>query len=166
VVYAIGTCIYNLFFHPLKHIPGPFFARACGIPYSLQMRSGQIVNWIRTQHEIYGDAVRVGPSEVSFISADTAWPDIYGFRTGKHKDTGPYLKDRGWFPKPVNGVYSLIVANEADHTRMRRNLSHAFSDKALRSQEPLMQRYADELVTKLGDRADQGDTVDIMRWYR
>jgi hypothetical protein len=166
VVYALGTCIYNLFFHPLKHIPGPFLARATGIPYSLHMRRGNIANWLRIQHDTYGSALRVAPSEVSFTSAETAWPDIYGFRTGKYKNTGPYLKDRSWFPDPVNGVWSIIVSNEEDHTRLRRNLAHAFSDKALRSQESLLQSYANELVSKLGDRADKSEVVDIMRWYR
>ena len=60
------------------------------------MRNGNIAHWIKEQHDIYGDAVRVAPNEVSFISGETAWPDIYGFRVGKYKDTGPYLKDRTW----------------------------------------------------------------------
>jgi hypothetical protein len=166
VVYALGTCVYNLYFHPLKHIPGPFLARATGIPYSLNMRSGNIAYWIRAQHDTYGEVVRLAPSEVSFISGETAWPDIYGFRTGKHRDTGAYLKDRTWLPTPENGVWSIIGSNEEDHTRLRRNLAHAFSDKALRSQEPLLQSYTDELVSKLGDRADKGEDVDITRWYR
>jgi hypothetical protein len=34
-------------------------------------------------HEEYGDVVRLAPNEVSFISADSAWSEIYGFRTGK-----------------------------------------------------------------------------------
>lgn len=130
------------------------------------MRGGTIVNWLRIQHDVYGDAVRVTPSEVSFVSGETAWPDIYGFRTGKYKNTGAYLKDHTWFPKPVNGVWSIIVSNEEDHTRLRRNLAHAFSDKALRSQETLLQDYTNQLVSKLGSRADEGKPLDIMTWYR
>jgi cytochrome P450 len=48
---------------------------------------------------------------------------------------------------------------------MRRNLSHAFSDKALRQQEPLIQSYVDLLVHRLGEHATEGKNVDIMHWY-
>ena len=90
------TCVYNLFFHPLKHIPGPLLARATGFPYVYKIRTGQMHKWVQELHETYGEAVRVAPEEVSFISAETAWTDIYGFRTGKYKGTGAFLKDRNW----------------------------------------------------------------------
>ncbi|KAJ4319065.1 hypothetical protein N0V94_004117 [Neodidymelliopsis sp. IMI 364377] len=164
-VYAIGTIVYNLYFHPLRHIPGPWLARSTSVPYGLQMRSGNIVAWLQQLHAQYGEVVRVTPTELSFISGETAWPDIYGFRTGKYKDTGAYLKDNAWFPKPVNGVWSIINSNEADHSRLRRNLSHAFSDKALRSQEALIMNYVNLLIHKLGEHAEKNLPVDIMRWY-
>jgi hypothetical protein len=48
---------------------------------------------------------------------------------------------------------------------MRRNLSHAFSDKALRGQESLIQSYVDLLVQRLGEHAAKDESVDIMTWY-
>ena len=95
-LYVLTTVIYNVLFHPLKHIPGPLAARATGLPHAVHMRDGSIVKWLKQLHDKYGDAVRLAPNEVSFISGDTAWPDIYGFRTGKYKNTGAYLKDRTW----------------------------------------------------------------------
>lgn len=165
LTYALGTVAYNLFFSPLRHIPGPWLAASTGIPYALRMRSGEIATWLQKLHVQYGDVVRVAPTELSFISGETAWPDVYGFRTGKYKDTGAYLKDKAWFPTPINGVYSIIVSGEADHSRLRRNLSHAFSDKALRLQEPLLMSYVDLLIHKLKEQTEQSLSVDIMRWY-
>ena len=117
-------------------------------------------------HEKYGDVVRLSPTEVSFISGDRTWPEVYGFRTGKHK-TLPYLKDRSWFANPLNGVYSIIVADESSHSRMRRNLSHAFSDKALKEQETLIQGYVDLLVHRLHEQIEEAPKgpVDIVKWY-
>ncbi|KAJ4375373.1 hypothetical protein N0V83_002459 [Neocucurbitaria cava] len=66
---------------------------------------------------------------------------------------------------PLNNTWSIIASGEQDHTRMRRNLSHAFSDKALRDQETLIQSYVDLLIQRLGEQAAQGKNVDIMRWY-
>lgn len=94
--YALFTAIYNTFFHPLKHIPGPLSARISGIPYAVSMRNGTVATYIREAHEKYGEAVRVAPNEVSFISGETAWQDIYGFRIGKHKNIANYDKDRTW----------------------------------------------------------------------
>jgi cytochrome P450 len=129
------------------------------------VRAGSIATWVKEVHEKYGDAVRLAPNEVSFTSGETAWPDIYGFRSGKYKTTGAYLKDSTWFPKPSNGVHSMLASNEADHRRVRRNLSHAFSDKALREQEQLIMQYVDLLVYRLEEHAEAGKPVDMMSWY-
>jgi cytochrome P450 len=48
-----------------------------------------------------------------------------------------------------------------DDSRQRRLLAHAFSDKALREQEPLVQRYVDLLTLKL---AEAGKEIDVVRW--
>jgi hypothetical protein len=138
--YSLCTCIYNLYFHPLSHIPGPFWARATPIPYILGIRYGNMVPWVHELHQKYGDVIRVAPRECSFISADTAWQDIYGFRTGRNKGGKSFQKDRNWYPVPYSGSRSILSANDADHSRMRKNLSHAFSDRALRDQESLVQK--------------------------
>ncbi|KAH8702970.1 cytochrome P450 monooxygenase-like protein [Phaeosphaeriaceae sp. PMI808] len=164
-VYSAYIAIYNIFFHPLKHIPGPLFARMTPIPHIYHSRAGSIVSWLKASHNKYGDAVRVAPTEVSFSSGDTAWPDIYGFRTGKYKDTGVYSKDSTWLPKPVNGVTHIINADEVTHTRMRRSLSHAFSERSLREQESLLQEYADLFVRRIYEYAAEGKEFDIVRWY-
>ncbi|KAF2994265.1 hypothetical protein E8E13_002216 [Curvularia kusanoi] len=164
-LYALGTIVYNLFFSPLRHIPGPWLAAASGIPYALHTRSGTIVQWMQELHAKYGEVVRVAPTELSFISGETAYPDIYGFRTGKHKNTGAFLKDKNWYPPSLNGASNIIPSNEADHSRFRRNLSHAFSGQALRAQEPLIMGYVELLIDRFLSHAEQGNEIDIMRWY-
>jgi hypothetical protein len=54
-----------------------------------------VVKWIKACHDKYGEAVRLEPNEVSFISGETAWQDIYGLKTGKDK-THVYSKDMKW----------------------------------------------------------------------
>jgi cytochrome P450 len=49
---------------------------------------------------------------------------------------------------------------------MRKNLAPAFSDKALKEQEPLVQRLVDLLIIRLHEQVEENQpTVDIMRWY-
>ena len=54
-----------------------------------------------------------------------------------------------------------------NHTRMRKLLSHAFSDSALREQESILTGYFDLLVSRLKEQCQnpQIDKVDIISWY-
>lgn len=62
---------------------------------------------------------------------------------------------------------TLIAADDVDHSRFRKLLSHAFSDSAIREQEPLVTQYFDLLIEKLKHQIEgpaQGK-IDIMSWY-
>lgn len=50
---------------------------------------------------------------------------------------------------------------------MRRLQSHAFSEKALKEQEPLITSYVDKLISRLHERAGSAETatLDLVRWY-
>ncbi|KAL8818092.1 MAG: hypothetical protein Q9223_003205 [Gallowayella weberi] len=64
-----------------------------------------------------------------------------------------------------NGIHSILSANDADHSRYRRLLSHAFSDRALREQEPLLMHYIDFLARRLHERASSAEIVDMVQWF-
>lgn len=134
--------------------------------WARHIRNGTLAKYVTALHEKYGEVVRIAPNEISFISGETAWQDIYGLRIGK-RNTGAYLKDPMFYPLPPNGVNSMIAANEADHSRERRLISHAFSDKALREQEYIIQQYADLLVQRLHEqiKGEAHGKVDMVRWY-
>ena len=40
-------------------------------------------------------------------------------------------KDSMWYGPPMQGKPSILMANDDDHSRTRRVLAHAFSEKAL-----------------------------------
>lgn len=63
-----------------------------------------------------------------------------------------------------NGVYSILGANDADHSRIRRILANAFSEKALHEQKPLLQKYVDLLIASVRVRAIAGEPIDISDW--
>jgi cytochrome P450 len=44
-------------------------------------------------------------------------------------------------------------------------MTHAFSEKALRSQEQIMKHYVDMFIAKLGERTARSEALDIVRWY-
>lgn len=48
----------------------------------------------------------------------------------------------------------------------RRVLSHAFSERAVIAQEPLVQRYVDQVVNGLKDFTSVSEkSVDMVDWY-
>lgn len=166
VVYFTGRTIYDLFFSPLSHVPGPKLSAISRLPHVRDVLNGTSVDRITKLHKKYGDVVRISPNEVSFISAGTAFPDIYGFRTGKLKGRLNMAKDLVWYAKPANGVPSILIGDDEYHSRGRRILSHAFSEKALAEQEPLIQSYADQLVDRLREVTSQtGEAQDMTKWY-
>jgi len=82
-------------------------------------------------HSKYGDVVRIGPNDLSYVN-EAVVRDVLGHRQG-HEE---FAKSPMSIPPSPNGVHGLLGSNRADHARFRRNFSHAFSEKGLREQEP------------------------------
>ena len=159
MVYLLTKAIYNIYFHPLSAFPGPKIAAVSQIPIAKELWTGNIHLWLRQLHEAYtSDVIRVSPNELSFVSAQ-AWKDIYSTRSG-HPG---FPKD----PVPFGGKNSILTANNADHSRMRRLLSHAFSEKALREQEGLIKVHIHNLMEGIRKQVagPAKGKIDVVDWY-
>lgn len=104
--------------------------------------------------------------------------DIYGTRLGKGQlAKDPIIFQRGEAANITcmalrlvytsNKLLMATAANDTDHARIRKLLSHAFSEAALREQEPILTTYFDLLISRLKDQIDgpAAGKVDIMSWY-
>ncbi|KAF7960744.1 hypothetical protein EAE96_000417 [Botrytis aclada] len=163
--YAISCLIvglYNLTFHPLAKIPGPRLRGAFYFPTYWEIWTGDGVANVKKLHDIYGNTVRISPATVSFNNSE-AWQEIYGQRHGKK----PIPKDKDVYFSGNEGVADIISSNDVDHARIRRALSHAFSEASLREQEPLMNVYFDLLIQKLYEQIDTPSKgkVNIVRFF-
>jgi cytochrome P450 len=108
--------------------------------------------------------VRLGPNELSFTNAQ-AWTDIYGMHALSWGTQGQMPKYGGSDSYEEGfGRLNMTNATVEDHTRMRRMVSHAFSDRAMRDVEPIVQQYVGLLVERLGERCDKGEDVDAVAW--
>jgi len=166
ILYFTSKIVYLLYFHPLSKVPGPKLNAITRIPYVRHLLAGTTVDNVTALHEKYGEAVRISPNEVSFTSGETAYPDIYGFRTGKMKGHENMQKDPAWYAPSPNNTPSILLADDENHSRGRRTLAHAFSEKALAEQEVLLQKYVDQLVGRLKDVTSQStEPVDMVKWY-
>ena len=76
-VFLFSLATYRLLLHPLARVPGPKLAAISNIWLARHVRDGQMLTLGKTLHRVYGSAVRVGPNEVWFDSAE-AFRAIYG----------------------------------------------------------------------------------------
>jgi len=161
VVYSIATCIYNAFFHPLRSFPGPKLWSTTFLFRHVSAMRGELDWSLKAFHERYGEVVRYSPEELSFTS-EQAWKDIYG-----HKNA-PLVKDPMIYNSVKlgpDGATSIFNADQKSHPRIRKQLAHAFSEKALRDQEPALKAYVDLLMQKLKGVAAAKTSTDIVRWF-
>ncbi|KAI9729630.1 MAG: hypothetical protein M1818_008477 [Claussenomyces sp. TS43310] len=159
-VYSISWMVYNLYFHPLSAYPGPFWARSSYLWYVNTLVRGTLPFSVYHAHQKYGDIVRIAPDELAYNDA-RSWKDIYGHRPGKSE----IPKDPNFYTNTAAGHLSIIAAASDRHAAQRRLLSHGFSEKALRDQEPTLQYYVDLFIRRLRDLSVTGERIDIVQWY-
>ncbi|KAH7013981.1 cytochrome P450 [Ilyonectria destructans] len=161
--YFLVTAIYRVYFDPLAKFPGPWYYAASQIPITIQRIRGDEVATYAKLHQKYGQYVRVAPGELSTINPAAA-TDVYGHRNAARqipKDFKAYYmkNQRG------DGTEGLMTADDESHRRMRKIFSPAFSDRAIREQEPLLKKYTDLLVEKSGECCDSKGKVDIHMFF-
>ena len=98
--------------------------------------------------------MRYSRDKVSFITVE-GWKEIYGHG---HRQLP---KARSSASNPLD----IINANDEDRTRYRRALSHAFSAKGLRDQEPLLTTYVGKFIERLKGVAESQLPADMVKWY-
>jgi cytochrome P450 len=118
-------------------------------------------------HQKYGDAVRIGPEELSFTDPG-AWNDIYSRKPGRgeHEELPKHMVFTQLFPDLPT---SILTSDTEEHSVLRKGLSPSFSEKGMRSQEHLIKKYVDLLIQKLGARSTASiggpQALDMTGWY-
>ncbi|KAI9172649.1 Cytochrome P450 monooxygenase 1 [Paramyrothecium foliicola] len=152
--------LYNVLFHPLRAIPGPLLWRMSTLPRSWALCRGRLVFEVRKHHEKYGDVIRLGPNEIAFRQAE-AWKDIYGHRAAGEEENP---KSLDFYQISDNQPKSLIATDRSQHGELRRLMSHGFSERSMRGQEPIIGSYVDLLVQRLHEKAHEGP-LNMREWY-
>ncbi|KAI1177519.1 cytochrome P450 [Nemania sp. FL0916] len=132
ISYQLAIIVYNLYFHPLAHVPGPFLGRSTLLWCLWDTVSGKHHIHMPDMHAKYSHVVRVSPNELSFsthcIKNETY--DIIGA-----------------------GFKEIDIASERNpesHARKKKLLTPAFSTKALVAQEAIIHGCLDAFVAKIG----------------
>ncbi|KAI1958160.1 hypothetical protein LOZ58_005275 [Ophidiomyces ophidiicola] len=181
IAFLLVKTIYNVYFHPLRSYPGPWLSKATRLHYIYHQLTGDLPYQTKLWHDTYGEVVRIAPDELSYNSS-RAYQDIHGevspkaailcsvlmgctFAVWRSKDMKSGLeKDKTWYSQSINSVPVIVTAENKDHGRLRGILAHAFSDRALSRQEPLITSYIDILINRLKDEATRPE-VDLLPWF-
>lgn len=146
----------------MAKFPGPKLLAASFIPYYWTVWLGRLPYSAKELHDRYGPVVRLNPNCLTFNTAQS-WKDVYGIRPGRIQ----LPKNRDALQEPEQFPSLIGVVNDGDHARVRGLLSPAFSDRAMREQEPLIKGYIDLLIQRLKEQIqgpNKGE-VDVVRWF-
>lgn len=106
----------------------------------------------------------MAPNELSFASNE-AWKAIYG-----HPSMGKEIAPKGpFYDAFAAGFDSKCIGSERHppaHSRMRKMLNPAFSQRALLAQEKIIGDVIDRFVKIVGEKAPGGSPgLNMSKWY-
>lgn len=146
----IVTAVYNLFFHPLSHIPGPFWGRASGIPSWYHTLRGKRHIWLWQQFQIYGDKIRPAPNTVLFCDPDS-YVDIYSMKSNVRRS--PFYTALN----PKHGeTTTLTTIDVAEHAKKRKILNVCFTEKSIRAASFFIISHVDRWHQIIEEGIDSG----------
>lgn len=142
----LSIILYRLYFHPLKHIPGPLIARTSSIFLYVISYLGLEARILRHYHKVYDTKVlRVAPNSVS-VSDGGAIQTIYVAGGGFPKDARYANFNMG----PVTTIFSSL---DTDYRDLRaKAVAPLFSTARLRNASlhgGVIQECVSEFVTQL-----------------
>lgn len=154
--------IYRLYLHPLASHPGHILSRLSAWPNWYHAAKGDRHTWLHDLHARYGPVVRFTPNSLSFNTV-SAIDLIYKSRKANAIKSDWYQCVRD----SAGGFESTFTARDkARHGVKRRLLSHAFSEKALKDYEPVINKTVGTWLSQLEQEANStgGGAVDLGRW--
>lgn len=158
----ISNAIYNLFWHSLSQFSEPRSFAISRLSYAYCHIIGKLAITFHALHREYDSVVRTASNELSFIESK-ALRTIY---VERKKTCSVFRKNYDIFNETRNQIaHSIFIAEDDDHARMRKIINHAFSERALRDQEPRIQDHVQTLIQKLNIERSKNDIVDLNEWY-
>ena len=162
LIYSLLWLAYTRTLHPLRHIPGPFWASVTRIWYVAASGNGDLEHVQRALHKRYGPLVRIAPNEV--ICADPeAIKKIY--------PTQSPLTKTDFYPAWGNRIFSkywdhFCNTDEKVHTERRRIVNHIYTLSNVLQSEEYIDKCSSLFAERLGEYADQGKVLDLGEWLQ
>jgi hypothetical protein len=151
--------IYQLFLHPLSHIPGPLLSKLTSFWLYYHAYVGDEATVIHKAHEKYGPYVRVSPHEVDISDADALGP-IYVAKGG-------FIKADIYGNFDIDGHKTIFSTTDVDYRSPRaKAVVPMFSTRNIRDNEAALYGCVDRVVQRMKEEANTGRPVNILNLGR
>ncbi|KAL4924191.1 cytochrome P450 [Aspergillus undulatus] len=128
----ISSAIYNFFYSPLARFPGPLLAKISSLPDFYWSLTGDRHLWIARNHDIHGDVFRYRPDGLLFRTPE-AYQDILNVKANVKRSEFYDMMTRNKLDTSI-----ITGTDPALHARKKRVLNTVFSEKSVRSMEPIL----------------------------
>ena len=153
-----GTLIIcRIFFSPLRHFPGPPWAKLSSLGFSIHVRKGNSNEKLLVLHQKYGNFVRIGSSDLSIIHPK-ATSAIYG--------QGSRCIKADWYDLTLPMVSMHTTRDRPEHDKRRRIWVPAFNDSMLHGYEDRIAIYQDQLIAHISNMGGKAVNVsELLNLY-
>lgn len=150
-------CIYNVFFHPIRNIPGPPLAKISRLWARIGNFHGCKSERIHVAHQHYGPIIRVGPNELSF-AVPAAVQEIYN-------NNDVFVKEETFYraKRVFHENHMMSFRDVEAHKQRRKLLSRGFSQASMLDFESNISDKIQRMLDQWAARAAQGP-VDVYPW--
>ncbi|KAF4819680.1 Cytochrome P450 monooxygenase BOT1 [Colletotrichum siamense] len=156
LLYSIGLLFYRLFFHPLRKIPGPWYAAATSwyeFYYDVVL-DGQLVRQYPILHEKYGPVIRISPDRIH-VSDPSFFREVYA-------NNSRYLKDSGFYQAFGTLKYSIVMLiDPEDHKQRRNTVKSLFSTRQMDQLAPSILDVVRRAMNRAQRSYDRGAPLNI-----
>lgn len=160
LIFLTARIIYQRHFHPLSHIPGPFWASITNLHrfYYDYIKNGTYYRQFDRYQARYGPVIRIAPNEV-LLTNPSHYDKIYNVTTDFFKDPSFYTLSG------ANTALFSIIHNE-DHRRYRALLNPFFSRRSVLEQEDMVQDKVAQLLARIENDSARGEPTEIWAGFR
>lgn len=155
----LGRFVYQVYLHPLAHVPGPLLPKLTSLWLHYHAYFGDEASYIHKLHVMYGSLVRVSPNQVDISDADAIQP-IYVLKGG-------FLKAPCYGNFDIDGHKTIFSAISQEYRAARAKLVMTlFSTKSIRDNERAIRVCIDRFVQRLAEEAATRKAVNLVNITR
>lgn len=151
-----SMAVYRIFFHRLRHFPGPWMAGITKLWHVYHCATSQNHLLLDRLHNEYGQFVRTGPEELTIFN-----PEVLRAVDGP----GNSCSKAVWYDLLLPELAVNTTRSKPEHDKRRRIWDHGFTTKALANYEERMMEYGHLLDRGICDLAQRNQPVNVSAWF-